>query len=50
MNFSLKDNIIYEDNNLLIVNTTRGLLIQQDGYVAHDSLDKIVADYLNMVK
>ena len=46
MNFSLKDNIIYEDNNLLIVNKPRGLLLQQDGDNSHESLDKIVSDYL----
>ena len=49
MNFSLKDNIIYEDNNLLIVNKPRGLLLQQDGDGEHESLDKIVGDYLKMV-
>ena len=48
MNFSLKDNIVYEDNNLLIVNKPRGLLLQQDGNNEHESLDKIVSDYLKM--
>ena len=46
MNFSLKDSIVYEDNNLLIVNKPRGLLLQQDGNNEHESLDKIVSDYL----
>ena len=42
MNFNLKSNIVYEDDNLLIVNKPRGLLLQQDGDINHDSLDKIV--------
>ena len=49
MNFNLKDNIIYEDDNLLIVNKPKGLLLQQDGDSNHESLDKIVSDYLKMV-
>ncbi len=48
MDFILKDNIIYEDDNLLIVNKPRGLLLQQDGDSSHESLDKIVGDYLKM--
>ena len=49
MNFSLKDSIVYEDNNLLIVNKPRGLLLQQDGNNEHESLDKIISDYLKVV-
>ena len=49
MNFILKDNIVYEDDNLLIVNKPRGLLLQQDGDNSHESLDKIVGDYLRMI-
>ena len=49
MNFNLKDSIVYEDDNLLIVNKPRGLLLQQDGDNNHESLDKIVSDYLKMV-
>ena len=49
MNFNLKDNIVYEDNNLLIINKPRGLLLQQDGNSEHESLDKIVGDYLKAV-
>ena len=49
MDFILKDNIIYEDDNLLIVNKPRGLLLQQDGDNSHESLDKIVGDYLKMI-
>jgi 23S rRNA pseudouridine955/2504/2580 synthase len=48
MNFILKDNIVYEDDNLLIVDKPRGLLLQQDGDNSHESLDKIVGDYLKM--
>lgn len=48
MNFILKDNIVYEDDNLLIVNKPRGLLLQQDGDNSHESLDKTVGDYLKM--
>ncbi len=48
MNFALKDNIIYEDDNLLIINKPRGLLLQQDGS-DNPSLDKIAGDYLNMI-
>ena len=49
MDFILKDNIIYEDDNLLIVNKPRGLLLQQDGDNTHESLDRIVGDYLKMI-
>ena len=46
MEFILKNNIVYEDNNLLVINKPRGLLLQQDGDNSHESLDKIVSDYL----
>ena len=49
MDFNLKDSIVYEDNNLLIANKPRGLLLQQDGDNAHESLDKIVGDYLKAI-
>ena len=49
MNFGIKDSIIYEDNNLIIINKPRGLLLQQDGDNAHESLDKIVSDYLKAI-
>ena len=49
MNFNLKDNIVYEDDNLLFANKPRDLLLQQDGDNSHESLDKIVGDYLKMV-
>ena len=45
MNFIIKDNIIYEDDNILIINKPRGLLLQQDGS-DNPSLDIIVSNYL----
>ena len=48
MIFNLKSNILYEDDNLLIVNKPRGLLLQQDGDINHDSLDKFVSYYLKV--
>ncbi len=47
MNFIIKDNIIYEDDNILIINKPRGLLLQQDGS-DNPSLDIIVSDYLKI--
>lgn len=49
MSFNLNESIIYEDNNLLIVNKPRGLLLQQDGDDNHESLDKYVSDYLKII-
>ena len=49
MSFNLNESIIYEDNNLLIVNKPRGLLLQQDGDDNHESLDKYVSDYFLMI-
>ena len=39
--------IIYEDENLVIINKPRGLLLQQDGDTTHLSLDILVSQYLN---
>ena len=47
MDLDIKSIIIYEDDNLLIVNKPRGLLLQQDGNNEHLSLDIIVSKYLN---
>ena len=44
----IKDIIIFDDSNLLIINKPRGLLLQQDGDNSHESLDKYVSDYLKM--
>ena len=40
------EQIIFEDQNILIVNKPRGLLLQQDGDDSHSSLDKMVSEYL----
>ena len=48
MDIDIKSIIIYEDDNLLILNKPRGLLLQQDGNNEHESLDKHVSDYLKM--
>ena len=42
------ENIIFEDQNILIINKPRGLLLQQDGDDTHPSLDKMVGEYLKM--
>lgn len=44
-----KNMIVYEDDNLLIVNKPRGLLLQQDGDSSHPSLDILVSQYLKQV-
>lgn len=44
----IKEIIVFEDDNLLVLNKPRGLLLQQDGG-SNPSLDKIVSDYLKMV-
>ena len=41
--------ILYEDENLVIINKPRGLLLQQDGDTSHLSLDVLVSKYLNKV-
>ena len=43
------EQIIFEDQNILIVNKPRGLLLQQDGDDSHPSLDKMVSEYLNEI-
>ena len=39
--------ILYEDDNIVVVNKPRGLLLQQDGDTSHLSLDNLVSKYLN---
>ena len=39
MDLDIKTIVIYEDDNFVIVNKPRGLLLQQDGDVSHPSLD-----------
>ena len=46
MDLDIKSVIVYEDENLLIINKPRGLLLQQDGNLSHDSLDILVSKYL----
>ena len=47
MDIDIKSIIIYEDENLVIINKPRGLLLQQDGDPSHLSLDNLVSKYLN---
>lgn len=47
MNIDIKALIIYEDDNIVIINKPRGLLLQQDGDNTHQSLDVLVSKYLN---
>ena len=49
MDIDIKSIIIYEDENLVIINKPRGLLLQQDGDPSHLSLDNLVSKYLNKV-
>jgi len=45
----IKDIIVFEDENLLIINKPRGLLLQQDGDTSSLSLDVLVTNYLNKI-
>ena len=45
----IKDIIVFEDENLLIINKPRGLLLQQDSDTSHLSLDVIATNYLNKI-
>lgn len=47
MDIDIKSIIIYEDENLVIINKPRGLLLQQDADRSHLSLDNLVSKYLN---
>ena len=47
MDIDIKSIIIYEDDNLVIINKPRGLLFQQDIDPSHLSLDNLVSKYLN---
>ena len=46
-NMNIKEMIIYEDDNLVVINKPRDLLLQQDGDSSHPSLDILVSKYLN---
>ena len=43
---SIKPTLIFEDDNFLILDKPRGLLLQQDGDNSHESLDMLVSKYL----
>ena len=45
-NMDIKEILIYEDGNLVIINKPRGLLSQQDGNESHEALDVLVSKYL----
>ena len=47
MDLDIKSIIIYEDENIVVINKPRGLLLQQDGDTSHLSLDNLVSKYLN---
>ena len=47
MDIDIKSTIIYEDENLVIINKPRGLLLQQDADPSHLSLDNLVSKHLN---
>ena len=47
MDLDIKSIVIYEDENLVVINKPRGLLLQQDGDTSHLSLDNLVSKYLN---
>ena len=45
-NDSIKDWIIYEDKNILLINKPRGVLVQKDDHSSDKALDKLVIEYL----
>ena len=47
MDLDIKSIVIYEDENIVVINKPRGLLLQQDGDTSHLSLDNLVSKYLN---
>ena len=47
MDLDIKSITLYEDENLLVINKPRGILLQQDGDTSHLSLDNVVSKYLN---
>ena len=49
MDIDIKTIILYEDENLVVINKPRGLLLQQDGDSSHLSLDNIASKYLNKI-
>ena len=49
MVIDIKQIILYEDENILVANKPRGILLQQDGDPSHESLDVLIGDYLHSV-
>ena len=45
-NDSIKDWIIYEDKNILLINKPRGVLVQKDDHTTNKALDQLVIEYL----
>jgi len=45
-NDQIKDWIIYEDRNVLIINKPRGVLVQKDDHSKEKALDQMVIEYL----
>ncbi len=45
-NNELEPLVVYEDENILVVNKPRGMLVQSDGKSAQKSLDKMVLEHL----
>ena len=45
-NDSIKDWIIYEDRNILLINKPRGVLVQKDDHSNDKALDQLVIEYL----
>ena len=45
-NDSIKDWIIYEDKNILLINKPRGVLVQKDDHSSDKALDQLVIEYL----
>ncbi len=43
---AIKDWILYEDRNILIINKPRGVLVQKDDHTAEKALDQMVVEYL----
>ena len=45
-NDSIKDWIIYEDKNIILINKPRGVLVQKDDHSSDKALDQLVIEYL----
>ncbi len=45
-NDSIKDWIIYEDRNIILINKPRGVLVQKDDHSSDKALDQLVIEYL----